>query len=138
MTVLRQQRAKLRKVTLIIVGFAIFCLPLGAQDWTSRRFFSSADDVYRSAVKAIALRHDIKSNDRVGRVIEFHVGTTAWSWGYNMRLSVESESDKTSIVRLEIKKSGGRVLSWGSGRKEAFKIYRWMEADLMRPGETKK
>jgi hypothetical protein len=82
-------------------------------------------------VKVIALHHEIKSKDPENRVVRFHVGTTAWSWGYNIGLSVEPQSNDTSLVKVAIEKSGGPVYSWGSGKKEVLKIFRWMEDDLL-------
>jgi hypothetical protein len=108
-----------------------------AQDWTSKQFASRPDDVYKSAVKVIALHHEIKSKDPDLRIIRFHIGTTAWSWGYNVGLSVEPQPNGTSIVKAGIEKSGGPAFSWGSGKKEILKIYRWMEDDLAaKPAET--
>jgi hypothetical protein len=81
----------------------------------------------------IALHHEIKSKDSESRVVRFHIGTTAWSWGYNVGLSVEPQSNGTSLVKVGIEKSGGPAFSWGSGKKEILKIFRWMEDDLLTP-----
>ena len=121
----------MRRVGLAAIGITCLPLLLSAQVWTTKRFASPADDVYRSAVKVIALHHEIKSKDPENRVVRFHVGTTAWSWGYNVGLSVEPESNGTSLVKVAIEKSGGPAFSWGSGKKEVLKILRWMEDDLV-------
>ena len=121
----------MRRVGLAAIGIMFLPLLLSAQDWTTKRFASPADDVYKSAVKVIALHHEIKSKDPQNRVVRFHVGTTAWSWGYHMGLSVESQSNGTSLVKVAIEKSGGPAFSWGSGKKEVLKIFRWMEDDLL-------
>ena len=121
----------MRRVGLAAIGITLLPLLLSAQDWTTKRFASPANDVYKSAVKVIALHHEIKSKDPENRVVRFHVGTTAWSWGYNMGLSVEPQSNGTSLVKVATEKSGGPAFSWGSGKKEVLKIYRWMENDLL-------
>jgi hypothetical protein len=53
------------------------------QDWRQHQFSASPDTVYQAAVKVIGLHHSIQSKDPETRTIRFHVGTTAWSWGYN-------------------------------------------------------
>lgn len=81
----------------------------------------------------IALHHEILSKDAEIRVVRFHIGTTAWSWGYNVGLSVEPQSNGTSLVKVGIEKSGGPAFSWGSVKKEILKIFGWMEDDLLIP-----
>jgi len=116
---------------IVLAAFLIVLVPLSsAQDWAAKRFDFRADEVYQSAVRVIGLHHEIMSKDPENRVIRFHVGTTAWSWGYNMGLLVESRPDGTSIAKAAVEKSGGPVFSWGSGKKEVSKIFRWMEEDL--------
>ena len=128
----------MRKLVLAAMVITFSSVLLTAQDWTSKRFASPPDEVYKSAVKVIALHHEIKSKDPEIRVVRFHVGTTAWSWGYNVGLSVEPQSNGTSLVKVGIEKSGGPAFSWGSGKKEILKIFRWMEDDLLvpKPSET--
>ena len=111
----------------------MFSSIVSAQDWTNKRYASPADEVYKAAVKVIALHHEILSKDTEIRVIRFHIGTTAWSWGYNVGLSVEPQSNGTSLVKVAIEKSGGPALSWGSGKKEMLKIFGWIEDDLLTP-----
>lgn len=103
---------------------------LSAQQWTTRRFDAPPDQVYKAAVRVIALHHDIMSKEPEIRNVRFHIGTTALSWGYNVGLSVEPRSDGTSVAKVAIEKSGGPVFSRGSGKKEILKIFRWMEEDL--------
>jgi hypothetical protein len=126
----------MRKLVLAAMVITFSSVLLTAQDWTSKRFASPPDEVYKSAVKVIALHHEIKSKDPESRVVRFHVGTTAWSWGYNVGLSVEPQSNGTSLVKVGIEKSGGPAFSWGSGKKEILKIFRWMEDDLLIPKPT--
>ncbi len=123
----------MRKLVLAAMVITFSSVLLTAQDWTSKRFASPPDEVYKSAVKVIALHHEIKSKDPEIRVVRFHVGTTAWSWGYNVGLAVEPQSNGTSLVKVGLEKSGGPAFSWGSGKKEILKIFRWMEEDLLAP-----
>lgn len=124
-------RQPLRAVIFVALATLVFAGRLPGQDWTSKRFAFPADDVYKSAVRVISLHYEIKFKDAENRVIRFHVGTTAWSWGYNMGLTVQPQANGTSLVRVAIEKSGGPAFSWSSGKKEVLKIYRWMEDDLL-------
>ena len=47
----------------------------------------------------------MKSKDEVNKVARFHVGTTAWSWGYNMVLKAASGENNASNVSIEIARS---------------------------------
>jgi hypothetical protein len=53
----------MRRLVLATVVVTFSTVLLTAQDWTSKRFASPPDDVYKSAVKVIALHHEIKSKD---------------------------------------------------------------------------
>jgi hypothetical protein len=119
-----------RRSALLALGITTLSLAASAQDWRTRQFASSPDDVYKSAVRVIGLHHEIESKDPENRVVRFHVGTTAWSWGYNIGLVVEPQPNRTSLARVAIEKSGGPALSWGSGKKEVLKIFRWIGDDL--------
>ena len=123
----------MRRLVLAMAVVTFSSLLLTAQDWTSKRFASPPDEVYKSAVKVIALHHEIKSKDPESRIVRFHIGTTAWSWGYNVGLSVEPQSNGTSLAKVGVEKSGGPAFSWGSGKKEILKIFRWIEDDLQTP-----
>ena len=53
--------------------------------------------------KSIAAQHhEVKSKDEVNRVVDFHVGMTSWSWGYNMVLKVVPAENNSSNVSIEI------------------------------------
>jgi len=102
-----------------------------APDWSRRTFSAPADRVFAAAIKSVAEQHhEVKSKDEVNRVLTFHVGVTAWSWGYNMVLKVTSAETGSSTVSIEIVRSGGKAVSWGSGKKEVQKIFKGMEKDL--------
>jgi hypothetical protein len=99
-------------------------------DWRREGFTSPADQVYRSAKKVISEHYRLESSDEQGRTLRFHIGTTAWSWGYNVNLTVESKGPDISEAWVAIEKSGGPTFSWGSGKKESGKIWRWIHDDL--------
>ena len=102
-----------------------------APDWSRKAFSAPADRVFAAALVSIAAQHhEMKSKDEVKRVVNFHVGITAWSWGYNMILQVTPGENNTSLVSIEIARSGGKTVSWGSGKKEVQKIFSGMEKDL--------
>jgi hypothetical protein len=120
--------------------FSVLCLlfastiTLRAQEtpeWSQRDFAASAADVYAAAIKSIQQqRHEIKSTDDVHHSVDFHVGTTAWSWGYNMTLTITSIDDAHSPVVIGISRSGGKAVSWGSGKKEVQKIFTGIDKQL--------
>jgi hypothetical protein len=111
-----------------------------APDWSKRTFSAPPAEVFAAALKSIAAqRHEVKSKDEANKVVSFHVGTTAWSWGYNMIMKVVSGENNASNVSIEIARSGGKTVSWGSGRKEVLKILEGIEKELANapPGGTK-
>ncbi len=127
----------MRKIRLLLALTVVATLSFAQQaqpappDWAQKQFDASSDKVFAAAVKSIQeQRHEIKKKDEAAHTIEFHVGTTAWSWGYNMVLTITPVDDGHSKVVTGIKKSGGDVFSWGSGKKEVKKIYEGMDAAL--------
>jgi uncharacterized protein (TIGR01244 family) len=102
-----------------------------APDWSKRTFPAPADQVFAAALTSIsAQHHEVKSKDDSNRVVTFHVGVTAWSWGYNMILKVAPGESNASNVSVEIARSGGKTVSWGSGKKEVQKIFGGIEKEL--------
>lgn len=111
-----------------------------APDWSHRTFSAAPGEIFAAALKSIgAQHHEVKSKDEVNNVISFHVGTTAWSWGYNMVLKIAPGENSASTVSIEIARSGGKAVSWGSGKKEVQKIFDGMEKELAKapPAATK-
>jgi hypothetical protein len=47
-----------------------------------------------------------------------------------MILKVVSSENNTSNVSIEIERSGGKAVSWGSGKKEVLKIFAGIENEL--------
>jgi hypothetical protein len=100
-------------------------------DWSKKTFSAPVDRVFAAALKSIAAQHhEVKSKDEANSVVSFHVGVTAWSWGYNMILKVAPAENNTSNVSVEIERSGGKAVSWGSGKKEVQKIFNGIEKEL--------
>lgn len=120
----------MRSGTVLAVFLLFASAASAAQEWAQHEFSASPDQVYQAAVKVIGLHHEIKSKDPENHIVRFHVGTTAWSWGYNMGLSIEKEGENRSTAKVAIEKSGGPALSWGSGKKEVRKIFQWIEDEL--------
>jgi hypothetical protein len=126
---------KIFAASLVVLLAATLAVAQQAQpappDWAQRQFDAPADKVFAAALKSIEeQKHEIKKKDEAAHTIEFHVGTTAWSWGYNMILTITPVDKDHSKVVTGIKKSGGDVFSWGSGKKEVGKIYKGMDAAL--------
>lgn len=104
-----------------------------APDWSKKTFSAAPDQVFAAALNSIsAQHHEIKSKDPATGVVTFHVGTTAWSWGYNMVLTVTMAPENKSDVSIEIARSGGKAVSWGSGKKEVKKIFDGIDKELAR------
>jgi hypothetical protein len=80
----------------------------------------------------------MKSNPKTPRhnEVTFHVGMTAWSWGYNMVLKVAPTADNGSDVSVETARSGGKAVSWGSGKKEVGKIFDGIQHNLAKESGT--
>ena len=135
----------MRKVVVLLSAILFFAVlswgqEQSAPDWSKRTFSAAPGDVFAAALKSIAAQHhEVKSKDEAGKVVNFHVGTTAWSWGYNMVLKVAPGENNASNVSIEIARSGGKAVSWGSGKKEVLKIFAGIEKELPKapPAETK-
>lgn len=95
------------------------------------RFCSSAECSVRGRAQihpGTASRNQVQ--DEANHTAEFHVGTTAWSWGYNMELTVTALDESHSRVVIGISRSGGKAVSWGSGKKEVLKIFNGIATQL--------
>jgi hypothetical protein len=102
-----------------------------APDWAKRDYAAPVNQVFTAALKSIQeQRHEVKSKDDTNHTVDFHVGITAWSWGYNMRLAVTPIDERHSRVVIGVSRSGGKALSWGSGEKEVRKILAGIDAEL--------
>ena len=126
---------------LLVIFFALltasFAASQTAPDWSKKTFSAAPDQVFAAALNSIsAQHHEIKSKDPATGVVTFHVGTTAWSWGYNMVLTVTSAAENKSDVSIEIARSGGKAVSWGSGKKEVKKIFDGIDKELSRKTAT--
>ncbi len=115
----------MRKLTLLLSAIRVLAsLSWGqeqsappAPDWSKRTFSAPPGEVFAAALKSIAAQHhEVKSKDEANTVVRFHVGTTAWSLGYNMVMKVALGENNASDVSIEIARSGGKTVSWGSGK----------------------
>jgi hypothetical protein len=114
----------------VFVGLAFAVCSFAESDWQREGFTAPAEDVYRIAKKVVSEHYRLESSDDKNLTLRFHIGTTAWSWGYNVNLTVESTGAGTSQASVAIEKSGGPVFSWGSGKKEIRKVWHWMHEEL--------
>jgi len=100
-------------------------------DWAKHDYPANADQVFAAALLSIQEQeYEVKSKDDGNRTVDFHVHTTAWSWGYNMRLTVTPIDEGHAKAMVGISRSGGKTVSWGSGRKEVRKILAGIDAEL--------
>ena len=100
-------------------------------EWAKREFAGPVDQVFAAALRSIQTqKHEVKWKDDAAHAVEFHVGTTAWSWGYNMRLTVTALDATHAKAEMSIARSGGKTFSWGSGKKEVNKIFAGIDAEL--------
>jgi hypothetical protein len=121
-------------IVLLCVIAAPICLAEEAPDWAKRDFAAPANQVFAAGLKSLQQqKHEVKWKDDHAYTVEFHVGTTAWSWGYTMRLVVTPKGDSNSSVMVGIARSGGKTFSWGSGKKEVNKILAGIDAELSAP-----
>ena len=118
-------------IVLIVMLVAAVSFADDTPDWAKREFAGPADQVFAAALRSIqAQKHEVKSKDDASHSVEFHVGTTAWSWGYNMRLTVTAIDASHSKAEVTVGRSGGKTFSWGSGKKEINKIFAGIDAEL--------
>ncbi len=129
----------------VLTLFLLLAFGVGAQeappDWSKKTFPAPPDQVFAAALNSIdAQRHEVKSKDEASGTIKFHVGITAWSWGYDMVLKIVPGENNTSNVSVEIARSGGKTFSWGSGKKEVEKIFKGIDKELTKqaPKEPRK
>jgi hypothetical protein len=102
-----------------------------APDWAQRNYSASVDQVFAAALTSIQEQHhDVKAKDDLHHSVDFHVGTTAWSWGYNMTLTATPIENTQVRVVVGVSRSGGKAVSWGSGEKEVQKILAGIDAAL--------
>lgn len=100
-------------------------------EWAKREYDSPVTKVYAAALKSVQLqKHEVQTKNEKIYSVDFHVGMTAWSFGYNMRLVVTPVDEVHSTVTVGVLKSGGKVFSWGSGDKEVRKILAGIDAEL--------
>lgn len=126
----------MRRISILLPVVALLLLTgtvIGqeAPDWAKRNYLGSVDQVFAAAITSIQEQHhEVKSKDNMHHSVDFHVGTTAWSWGYNMTLTATPIENSQVRVVVGISRSGGKAVSWGSGKKEVQKILAGIDAVL--------
>lgn len=131
---------KTKIAALLSLCAILLCAAVATEspDWAHRKFAAPADKVYKLAVASIERQqHRIVSQDEHARVVKFHVGGSMMSRGYDMVLTVTPDG-QNSAVTTDIDRTGGKAVSWGSGRKEVEKIYRWIDEQLASPSSAPK
>ena len=124
----------MKRSLLSVVAFLCLSVAMLGQevpDWAKRTYSASIDQVFAAALRSIQEQHhEVQSKDDTNHNVEFHVGTTAWSWGYHMRLTASAVGNGQVQVGVEVSRSGGKAVSWGSGKKEVRKILAGIDAEL--------
>jgi hypothetical protein len=122
---------RLGAATLAAVLLAQVCLSQESPEWARHEYNASASRVFAAALVSIqGQKHEVQEKNEGAHIVDFHVGLTAWSWGYNMRLVVTPIDEGHSQVTVGVLRSGGKVVSWGSGKKEVRKIFAGIDAEL--------
>jgi PEGA domain len=99
--------------------------------WAMREYNHPPTLVYPAALQSIQIqKHEVQAKNEKAYTVDFHVGVTAWSWGYNMRLVITPMAGDRSKVTVGVLRSGGKVFSWGSGKKEVRKILAGIDAEI--------
>ena len=105
-------------------------------EWVTHNYPASTDRVFAAALKSVQVRkHEIMAIHRTTHTVDFHIGTAAWSSGYNMRLTVMPVTGgevNISRVTVGVSRSGGDALPSDPG-KEVQKIFVEMDTELSSP-----
>jgi hypothetical protein len=119
------------RAMLAVILIASGSLAQESPEWARHEYDAPATRVYAAALASIqAQKHEVQQKNEETHSVDFHVGLTAWSWGYNMRLLVTPIDEGHSKVTVGLLRSGGKVFSWGSGKKEVKKIFAGIDAEL--------
>jgi hypothetical protein len=122
-------------ITLIVLSSG-FATPQQSDDeqvppWAMREYNYPPSLVYPAALQSIQIqKHEVQAKNDKAYTVDFHVGITSWSWGYNMRLVITPVAGDRSKVTVGVLRSGGKVFSWGSGKKEVRKILSGIDAEI--------
>ena len=107
-------------------------------DWAKRDYAASAEEVHVAALTSIVMQHHEVKLETGKNTLNFHVGMTAWSWGYDMELTVIPIDDSHTRVVVGVSRTGGKTFSWGSGQKEVKKILDGIDRELAGTKSTPK
>ena len=125
----------MKNLALVFACFLLLNTTLVGQtpppEWATREYAGNVERVFSAALLSLQEQHhEVKSEDTANHSVEFHVGVTAWSWGYNMRLTATPVDGERVRVVVGVSRSGGKAASWGSGKKEVRKILAGIDAEL--------
>ncbi len=109
----------MRSVTFAAL-IALLSVTASAQekpDWSPRIFAAPPTAAYHAAELTVARHYKIESREPDLGIINFHVGVTAFSWGYSISLRVEPSGQDHFLVSVEIERAGGEssVLGFREG-----------------------
>jgi hypothetical protein len=123
----------MNRLAVLFIGCAVLSAGVLAEEppeWAKRDYAAPADQVYAAALTSIVMQHHQVKGETGKNTLTFHVGVTAWSWGYDMELTVTPIDDSHTRVVVGVSRSGGKTFSWGSGQKEVRKILDGIEKEL--------
>lgn len=104
-----------------------------APDWARRDYAATAGQVFVAAGTYISLQQNefkVEKGANGKNTLYFHVGTTAWSSGYDMELTITPVDESHTRVVIGVTRPGGKTFSWGSEQKEVKKIFDGIDAEL--------
>jgi len=126
-------RGSYKRLLLVVTLLLVTVSSLGgeAPGWARREYAAPIDLVFTAALKSLQEQHhEVKSTNDATHTVDFHVGTSPWSWGYNIRLTVTPIDRTRSQVVVGSSRSGGKAVSWGSGKKEVLNIFAGIDAEF--------
>jgi hypothetical protein len=127
---MRQLRC-LALCSVLAVVASVVGLGQQSPEWARRDYSAPIEQVFAAALLSLQEQHhEVQAKDDINHTVDFHVGTTAWSWGYNMRLTATPLDKERVRVVVGVSRSGGKAVSWGSGKKEVRKILAGIDAEL--------
>ena len=127
----------MKRLILLLAAALSITVPLAAKETPNTleaQYAAPAERVFTAALASIQNeRYEVRGRDELRRTIDFHVGVTALSWGYNMKLEVTPIDAAHARVVIAVTRTGGKIVSWGSGKKQAQNVLSGIEAELAAP-----
>jgi len=118
----------MKRSLLSVVAFLCLSVAMLGQevpDWAKRTYSASIDQVFAAALRSIQEQHhEVQSKDDTNHNVEFHVGTTAWSWGYHMRLTASAVGNGQVQVGVEVSRLAAKLCLGVRVRKKSVRYLR--------------